>query len=140
MRPTRSSERTTVVRWLAIVPTAMLVWWGMLLFGVFLDTLAVRYCPSDALISGFCTATWFQPLERGIIVGCAGLTGFLIVFCASAVAPAQRRLVAWAMFLAGLLVVGMMGYQTGAYYECTAAIGAGLCGVFAVVKLLPPTA
>ena len=130
--------RNAVLRWIAIVPTAMACWWATLLFGLALDSLAMRFCPPESVISGFCIADWFHPLEHWIVVGCAGLAGFLIVFVPCVVAPAQRHLVSWAMLLAGLLVAGMMAVQIAAYAECAAAVFGGFGGVFLVAQRLQP--
>lgn len=131
-------SRKVLARWIAIVPTAMLAWWATLLLGFGLDSLAMRFCPPEQTISSFCIADWYPSVQTGIVLACAALAGFLIVFAGALVAPAQRRLVSWALLFAAFMVAGVMAVQTGAYTACAAAILGAFSALYAVARLLDP--
>jgi hypothetical protein len=124
------------VRWFAIVPAAILTWYVVLILGIQLTALAATFCPPEAMISQFCAATWFADVQRTIIVLCAGLAGFGIVYVAASVAPAERVLVAWAIFFASALVAVVMVLETRAVAEFTTAITGGLAAIYATRRFL----
>lgn len=135
MERTARQKRLATIRWLWIVPSALLVWFGMLAFGNVLYTLAIGLCPADQLLSGFCTADWFRPVERGIVVGCAGLTGFAIVLVTALIAPDFRLRATAVMFGAGALVATSMALQTGALPEFVTALLGGVLGMLIAARL-----
>ena len=135
MELTSRQKRRAMIRWLWIVPTAILVWYAMLALGLALDSLATKFCPADALISGFCIASWFHDVERGIMIGCAGLTALAIVVVSAIIAPAYRMRAAAVMFAAGVAVAVSMVAQTHAYPEFSAAVVGGLIGIFVASRL-----
>ena len=135
MERTRRQQRLAMIRWLWIVPTAILVWYGMLAVGMGLYSLAIGFCPADQQLSGFCLADWFRPVERGIIVCCAGLTGFAIVLITALIAPVYRLRAAAAMFGAGALVATSMALQTSALPEFAAALVGGALGLLVAARL-----
>ena len=135
MERTARQKRLAMIRWLWIVPTAILVWYGMFAFGNGLYSLAIGFCPADQLLSGFCIADWFRPVERGIVVGCAGLTAFAIVLTTAFIAPAYRLRAAAAMFVAGALVATSMALQTGSVPEFVAALFGGVLGLLGAARL-----
>jgi hypothetical protein len=135
MELTPRQKRRAMIRWLWIVPCTMLVWYAMLALGLALDSLATKFCPADALISGFCTATWFPTVERGIMIGCAGLAALTIVVVAAVIAPIYRMRAAAVMFAAGVLVALNMVVQTSAYPEFAAAVVGGLLGMLIASRL-----
>jgi len=135
MELTPRQKRRAVTRWLWIVPCAILVWYGMLLVGMGLYSLATRFCPADALLSGFCTASWFRPVERAIVVGSAGLTALAIVMVAAIGAPMYRLRAAAVMFAVGIAIAFNMLSHTGAQAEFAAAVIGGLLGVIIASRL-----
>lgn len=135
MELTPRQKRRAMIRWLWIPLCAILVWYGMLALGLALDSLAIRFCPKDALLSGFCTASWFHSVERAIVVGCAGLTGLTIVVVSAIVAPMQRVRAATVVFAVGVAVAISMVAETHAYAEFAAAIGGGLVGILVASRL-----
>lgn len=135
MELTPRQKRRAMIRWLWIPPCAILVWYGMLVLGMALYSLATRFCPADALVSGFCTASWFHGVERGIIIGCAGLTGLAIVLVSAILAPSHRLRAAAVVFAVGTAVALNMGAQTNAWVEFAAALAGGLLGIFFASRL-----
>ncbi len=135
MERTPRQKRLAMIRWLWIVPTAILVWYGMFAVGSGLYSLALGFCPAEQMLSGFCIADWFKPVERGIFIGCAALAGFAIVVVTALIAPAYRLRVAAAMFGAGALVATSMVLQTGAMAEFVAALVGGIVGLLVAARL-----
>jgi len=124
------------VRWFAIVPAAILTWYVVLVLAMQLTTLATTWCPPEAMISQFCAANWFPAVQRAIILSCAGLAGFGVVYVAASVAPAERVLVACAIFFAGALVAVVMVIETRAVAEFVIAISGGLTAIYAARRFL----
>lgn len=130
MELTTRQKRRAIIRWLWIPPCAILAWYGVLAVGVALNLLATQFCSADALVGGFCTASWFQTVDRVIMVSCAGLTALAIVVVSAITAPAYRTRTAMAVFALCVLVAIHMLTQTGAYPEFIAAVVGGLIGIF----------
>ncbi len=135
MELTPRQKRRAMIRWLWIVPCAILVWYAMLALGLALDSLATQFCPADALLSGFCTASWFRTVERAIMIGCAGLSALAIVVVSALIAPLHRLRAAAVMFAAGVVVALNMVSHTSAYPEFAAALLGGMLGVFIASRL-----
>ena len=135
MELTPRQKRRAMIRWLWIPPTAILVWYAMLAFGLALDSFAIRFCPEDQLLSGFCTASWFHTVERAIVIGCAGLTGLVIVVVSAFIAPMRRLHAAAVVFAVGAAVATSMVAETHAYAEFVAALIGGLLGIVFASRL-----
>lgn len=123
-------SRRDVLRFVAVLPTAVLCWWASLLLGFALDSLAMHYCPPESILSGFCTASWAPSVHRAIVIFCAGFAAFMVVVVPSAVAPrpAQRPGVALVLLILGLFAAGLMAVQAGARGEAIAAAVGGVLG------------
>ncbi|MBK8960502.1 MAG: hypothetical protein IPM80_19315 [Proteobacteria bacterium] len=135
MELTLRQKRRALVRWLAVAPSAILVWYVMLALGLAIHSQALRFCPPDALLASYCSASWFPALERAIIVGCAALTGLVIVVVSAFIAPARRTRAAAIVFALGAVVAASMALETRAYGEFAAALGGGLLGVLIASRL-----
>lgn len=118
----------TALRWLAIVPAALGVWWLTLLLGLGLADVAILLCPPEELISGMCAAPWYRYVEGGLIMGCAGLAAVLIVVVSAVLAPSHRLCVASAVLGGGVIVALYMAYAAGAWGSFAAAVLAGTTG------------
>ncbi len=128
-------KRRAVIRWLWIPLCAIVVWYGMLGLGLGLHSFALRFCPKDQILSGFCSASWFPTVEHAIIIGCAGLTGLAEVVVAAIVAPMQRVRAAAVVFAIGVAVALGMVVEAKAYAEFAAAVLGGLIGIFIASRL-----
>ena len=130
MELTTRQKRRAIIRWLWIPPCAILAWYVMLGLSAALNMLATLFCPADALVAGFCTASWFRTVEHVIMVSCAGLTALAIVVVSAITAPSYRTRAAMAVFVLCVLVAINMLTETGAYPAFIAAVVGGLSGVF----------
>ena len=100
----------TTLRWLAVLPAALAGWYLALASGILLHSLATSLCPEDMLVSGMCTASWFEWLEQGIFAFTAALAAFLVVWlatlcCPSACPGAKARVAAIAFILGALVAI-----------------------------------
>lgn len=125
-----------IARWLAVVPAAILAWYVVLVAGMLLVNFVRDFCPATALVSNICTASWYPPAERGIIVFSAGLAAFVVVLAASVTAPTARVRVALGVYALGCIMAVVMVMQTRAYPEFAAAALAGLAAVAVVARFL----
>ena len=130
MELTTRQKRHAIIRWLWIPPCAILAWYVMLGLGAGLNMLATLFCPADALVGGFCTASWFRTVEHVTVVSSAGLTALAIVVVSAITAPSYRTRTAMAVFVLCVVVAINMLTQTGAYPAVIAAVVGGLIGVF----------
>ncbi|MGE0861326.1 MAG: hypothetical protein AB7I01_13895 [Gammaproteobacteria bacterium] len=129
-------KRRVALRWAAIVPVALVLWYATLALAMALNALLLRFCPQTSLLGDYCTADWSRPAERAIAVCCAGLAALLVVLGSAYVAPAYRLRVALLLFVIGVGVsVSMIG-QLAAVPEFVAVVLGGLLGVL-VARTLP---
>jgi hypothetical protein len=125
---------TTTLRWLAI-PAAIVAAWALaILLGIGLFEVAIRFCPSDDMVSGMCVAPWYRYVEGGIVVGCAGVAAALILAVSVLLAPSHRVAVAAVVLGGGVAVAFYMAYMTGAWDSFGGAVLAGGIAWFAMQR------
>jgi len=129
----RAHKMVTVLRWLAIVPAVVAVWWLTILLRFGLLEVAIRFCPPEQLVSGICVAPWYRYVEGGIIVGCAGLAAALIIAVSVLLAPSHRLSVASVILAGGVVVALYMAYAAQAWGSFAAAVLAGAIAWSAVL-------
>ena len=81
------------LRWLLVLPVAWLSWIVAAMVALTLYTIAETLCPREQMISGLCTAPWFDHAERAILSFGAGLAAALITVSCTLLAPSHRRVV-----------------------------------------------
>ena len=117
---------TRWLRWVTVVPSAIVAWFAALMIGLALRRVAFAFCPPELVFSrGECSAPWFMPVERAIMVFGAGLAAALFVLFPTIIAPAHRRIVLWVSFLVGVALAAVAGLYSGFYLELLAAIAVG---------------
>jgi hypothetical protein len=124
-----------VVRWVLVVPSAIVAWYFALFVGALLFGSLVAPCwSSDAPAPAFCQAAWFplELLEQTIVPFGAGLSAVLVVLVSAIVAPSHRAAVAWIALSVGAIVAGFMGYGSGAFTEAGVAVMGGLLAAVVV--------
>lgn len=125
----------TLLRWIAVVPAALLGWYMAFLAGLALLSAATNLCPAESMVSGACVAPWFRYAEALIFCVSVALAAFLVVVLPVLVAPRWRSTVAWVAFVAGLMVAVYFVVYTAALLEFVSAVVAGLLSVVGVVKV-----
>lgn len=124
---------SSVIRWILVVPSAVVAWYFAFVGSIALYGLIVAPCmSSDSPQPSFCEAAWFplQLLKRGVVLFGAGLSAALVVAVSALMAPSCRTMVAWLAVGIGAAVASGMGYRAGAVAEAAVAIA---CGIIAAV-------
>lgn len=117
------------MRWIAVVPAALLGWWFVVLASVAIHAAVFRLCPADEVVSGACVAPWFSHFETGLLYGSAALSAIVVVVAATVTAPSSRPLVALLAFLLGVIAALLLG---GPANETIVACIAGFAAVLVV--------
>ena len=131
MRPLNCGvmRRPSVVRWILVVPSAIVAWYFALLVSALLFGFIVAPCmDSDSPQPYFCDAAWYprQALFRGIYFFGAGLSAVLVVAVSVLMAPSHRTGVAWIAAGAGAAVASVMTYRTDLFVVAAFAIACGV--------------
>jgi hypothetical protein len=113
------------LRWLLVIPAAVLGWYAALIAGMLLLAFAESLCPPEDVVSGACMAPWFGTVSA--VVFCIGtaLAAVLVVLLPTLAAPRARLRVAWVAFALGLAVALAMAIAASAHAELASAVVAG---------------
>ena len=124
------------LRWLLVIPAATAGWFFALAFGFVLLHLLDALCPPEQMVSGMCTAPWYDAgFKAATLIG-ASLAAFLVVALASVAAPAHRTFVSWLAFGCGAAFALYAAFSTRSYAELAFALVSGLVAVWTVNRLL----
>lgn len=127
---------SSLVRWILIVPSAIVAWYFAFLVGIVLMIVVGWTCGNtDVPQPQYCTAGWFKALERGVFFFGTGLAAVLVVTASSLIAPSHRTIVAWTAVGIGAAVALVMGVAAEAIPEALAAIVFGCLTAFAVARV-----
>ena len=114
-----------VIRW-TLVPFAVWLAWGVSVFAAYeLEALASYLCPKDQMVSGMCTAGWYDAAFDAIVCFGAAMAAALIVLLCTLVAPASRERVARATYLIGAIAAVMMATSAHMILPLVCALVAG---------------
>ena len=127
----RKSRYVQFLRWLLLVPSTALAWYGALFAGLFALSVLENLCPPEHMISGACIAPWWGNLETVVMGFFSGVSALLVVIVPSALAPVGKELVAVAALISGAavatwLVVEATVNPPPAYFVAV-MVGAGTC-------------
>ena len=114
------------LRWVAVIPAALLGWYLALVIGLSLRSLATSLCPPQDMISDACAADWFPPVEDGIFIVTAALAALLVMRLGTATCPNHKRGVALVVFVIGAAGAMMIGYALSIWLPPLAALVSGL--------------
>jgi hypothetical protein len=126
------------LRWVAVIPAAIAGWPLAFAITASLHRMAFALCPSAMIVSGACTAPWFQVVEFGLSCIFASLAAILIVALPTLIAPGKRRVVAWSAFGVGSLFALYIGIRAEAIAQLVVALIAGFLSVSFAGKLSAP--
>jgi hypothetical protein len=118
-----------IVRWILVVPSAVVAWYfALLVTGLLLGFIVAPCMDSDAPQPDFCEAAWYprQAIFRGIYFFGAGLSAFLVVVVSALTAPSHRTAVAWTAVGVGAAVASAMTYGTDLFVVAVFAIACGV--------------
>lgn len=128
-----------VIRWLAIIPGAVLAWYAAMIIAVTIHMLLARFCAAQDMVSGVCITDWY--LIAGEVVVCfgTGLCALLVVLICAVIAPTHKIAVAWVAFAVGASIAIYMGVVSDSYGARTTALIVGLATATMVHRRLAKT-
>jgi hypothetical protein len=117
-----------VARWLLVPIVAVVGCWLGFALAIALHSLATRLCPTELLVSGLCTASWFPVAEAASLSFGSAVGATLVVLLPSQLAPAYQRVVGVVAFGFGAIYAAsfavLVGSSTLLYAACALAAGA----------------
>jgi len=117
--------RARIVRWLLLLPVIYVSWMFAVGIGLGLHLIIDSLCPRDLIVSGLCTARWYEPASTTVFsIGAAAAAVFIVVGCTLA-APSHKHIVAVATFLLGAAYAVVLGVQAHMWVPMIAAIVVG---------------
>jgi hypothetical protein len=128
---------SSVIRWLLLVPSAVVAWYFVFFISLVLHEVVVGRCfDSDAPPPDYCQASWFPRdfLHEALVFFGVGLSAVVVVFVAALVAPSHKRHVAWVALAAGAALAIVAAYGAGAVAEAGVAIVAGVLAAVVVSR------
>ena len=125
-----------VIRWVLLLPSAYAAWWVALFLGIAYVSVLDWLCPPELMVSGLCTATWYEPAFNAAFVVGAGLAAGLIMLAVILMAPSHRRHVAILAFGSGSAFALYAAYETSLWGAFVAAFLTGLVALAVSMKIL----
>jgi hypothetical protein len=92
---------TRILRWSGVPLAGLAVWYGTLLLGIASVDLLDALCPPELVVSGACTASWYDPAFYSLTSFFSGLVAIGIVLVPALIAPAFRFHIAVLAFSTG---------------------------------------
>lgn len=124
-----ASMYVNMLRWLLTLPLAFVGYVVAILAAITLSSLLTRFCPSESLVSGMCTASWYWAAELAAFSVASAIGAALFVGLPALVAPKQRLHVALVALLAGSFYAAWFVLQVGSSFV-TPAISAVASGMY----------
>jgi hypothetical protein len=124
----------SVVRWVLVIPSAVVAWYFALMVSALLFGFTVAPCmSSDGPQPYFCEAAWYprEALFQGMYFFGAGLSAILVVAASALMAPSHRTAVAWTAVVTGAVVATVMTYGSEEFFF--GVLFAIACGVMTAV-------
>jgi len=115
------------LRWALTMPAAVASWYAAFAVGLMTHQwIESLVCPPDRMISGTCMSLSVNEWMARVVVFFVAVSAVAVVGVAAAVAPEEKKLVAWCAFGTGALVTVICAVAADAYAEGVAALVAGL--------------
>ena len=119
-----------IIRWILVIPAAVIAWYLALVISLFLLNLVEIYCPQEFTVSGACSASWTKAIFNVLVIFGAGLASILILVFSALMAPSKKILVSKVVFMGGVLFAIYAVHQTSAWGAFISAI---LCGTVTLI-------
>ena len=129
-----------LVRWILILPAAVVAWYAAPAIGILLQTGVDALCPSDQVVSGLCGATWYSTVSAALICFGAGLAALFVLVACTLLAPSHKREVAIGAFVIGAVVAGIMGFSAQVFGAFATSVVAGALALVVILRRLAPLA
>ena len=115
-----------VIRWLAIVPLAVLAWYATMIFAITIHLQLAKFCVREDFISGICAANWYTIAGDFLLHAGTALSAFLVIVVSATIAPSQKIGITWLAFAIVTLIASYMGHAIGEYAALATTIAVGL--------------
>jgi hypothetical protein len=129
-----------IVRWVLMIPAVVVAWFVALFLGMAMLGGLTRMCPADQMVSGMCTASWYDDAAAAVVALGAAMAAVFIMIACTLIAPAHKRVVAVVTFAGGTLVAVGMGIPSGEYAALVAAVVAGAVALWILLRRRPAPA
>lgn len=91
----------SVVRWILVVPAALVGWYAGLIVAMLLYKANEALCPTHYLVSGMCTSPWSSAMEELAVIVGGAVVGALVVLLPALMAPYHRKRIALIAYALG---------------------------------------
>ena len=132
----RIDQPMRLLRWLLIIPAAVVAWYAAIILALVMHAGLDILCPAEQMISSLCVAPWYEAASNAVVCVGAGLAALLIMLACTSLAPAYKKQVAVATFVAGAAVAALMGWNVGAFAPMLAAMVTGALALWVLTRRL----
>jgi ABC-type antimicrobial peptide transport system permease subunit len=129
----------TIIRWILLVPGAILAWYVALFLGIVALDIRDSLCPSEYMVSGMCTGLFGKITFDTLMVFFSGISALLVVIASTLIAPTNKGIVAITAFVVGSVVasVFLFGSDFELWKEFVSAITVGGATCYFIVRKQP---
>jgi hypothetical protein len=125
------------LRYIAIIPTAIVVWITIFFVGNYSLGLSAEYfCPEGFGSGRECYAPFWAKVERGFYIFWAGVSAFLVVLSSVVVAPSDKLRVGFGAYTLGVVIAISLAYNINAWWELLSAVLMGIISLVLATKYL----
>ena len=125
-----------VVQWILVPVVGFAAWWAAFLLGLGAFWVVDSLCPPEKVVSGVCTASWYDPAIDGLFTIFSAVAASFVVLGPVLVAPSHRRWVAGIAFVVGAGFATYMHFEIwGEWRDYFAALAGGLAAVGLVFRI-----
>ena len=130
-----------LLRWLLSVASAPLGFYLALFTDLLTDGFLAGFCPSERVVSGLCTASWYLWAGNATVIFSAAPAAVLVVLLPTLLAPAKRLEVAVTFYILGAAAALFMSVPSGGLPAIltpavSAALSVGALTLFVVRRSL----
>lgn len=100
--PTLQVRFIRILRWLLMVPAAIIGWYIGIIIALLVHMVSERLCPTEHIVSGTCHAPWSSLVSSVSLALGSMVCGTLAVLLPTLTAPSHRTKVALCAYVAGL--------------------------------------
>lgn len=124
----------TAIRWILLVPIAILAWYVAFFFGIVALDIRDSLCPSEYMVSGMCKGPFGRITMKLLMVLFSGISAIFVVASSALVAPTHKGIVAITAFVvgSGAAAIFLFGSKFEFWQEFISAVlfGGATCYIF----------
>jgi len=124
-----------LLRWVLVPISGVLVFYLVLFLGILCLDLVGDFCPPEEVVSGLCTAWWYDAAYHALVLGGSFIVVAGVVIVPGRVAPAHKLRVAAIAYLLGATFALHSAADAGLWAECLASAIGGTLGLGSAYKI-----